>query len=156
MWLAWFLPRSKGTYSWGCTGAVWKFMSIHCFIDADHVGNHVTCRSQSGILIFVNRAPIIWYSKHQNTVETSTFGSEFVAMWITVELIESLWYKLQMFGVPIDGPINVYCDNEAVTKNAIYPESMLKKKHNSIAYHWVCESVVAGTIRVTKEMAKPT
>ena len=43
-----------------------------------------------GILIFVNRAPIIWYSKHQNTVETSTFGSEFVAMWIAVKLIKSL------------------------------------------------------------------
>ena len=59
-----------------------------------------------------------------------------------------------MFGIPIDGPTNVYCDNEVVTKNAIYPESTLKKKHNSIAYHRVHESVVAGTIRVTKEDGK--
>ena len=68
-------------------------------------------------------------------VETSTFGSEFVAMCIAVELIESLWYKLRMFGIPIDGPMNVYCDNEVVTKNVIYPESTLKNKHNSIACH---------------------
>ena len=129
-------------------------MSIHCFVDADHAGNLITHCSQSGILIFVNRAPIIWYSKHQNTVETSTFGSEFVAMRIAVELIKSLRYKLRMFSKPIDRPTNVYCDKDAVTKNAIYPESTLKKKHNSIAYHRVRESVVAGTIRVTKEDGK--
>jgi hypothetical protein len=129
-------------------------VSTHCFVDADHVGNIVTRRSQSSILLFVNRAPIIWYSKRQSTVETSTFGSEFVALHIAVELIESLQYKLCMFGIPIDGSTNVYCDNEAATKNAIYPESTLKKKHNSIAYHRAREAVAAGTIRVTKEDGK--
>ena len=76
-------------------------------------------------------------------------------MKIAVELIESLQYKLQMFGIPIEGPTNVFCDNEAVTKNAIHPESTLKKtKHNSIAYHRTREAVAAGTIRVTKEDGK--
>ena len=102
----------------------------------------------------MNRAPIIWYSKRQNTVETSTFGSEFVALKISVELIEALRYKLRMFGIPIDGPTNVVCDNEAVTKNTIHPESTLKKKHNAIAYHRAREAVAAGTIRVTKEDGK--
>jgi hypothetical protein len=88
-------------------------------------------------------------------VETSTFGSEFVAMRIAVELIEALRYKLRMFGIPIDGPTNVYCDkNEAVTKNARLPESTLTKKHNSIAYHRTREAVAAETIRVTKEDGK--
>ena len=129
-------------------------VTTHCFVDADHAGNRVTRRSQTGILIFVNRSPIIWYSKRQNTVETSTFGSEFVAMRIAVELIEALRYKLRMFGVPIAGPTNVFCDNEAVTKNTLFPESTLKKKHNSIAYHRSREAVAAGTIRVAKEDGK--
>jgi len=55
-------------------------VDITCFVDADHAGNLVTRRSQTGILIFVNKAPIVWYSKRQNTVESSTFGSEFVAL----------------------------------------------------------------------------
>ena len=131
-----------------------NIVSTHCFVDADHAGNRVTRRSQSGILLFVCRAVVLWFSKRQNTVETSTFGSEFVAMRIAVELIEALRYKLRMFGVPIDGPTNVFCDNEAVTKNAIYPESTLKKKHNAIAYHRTREAVAAGTIRVTKEDGK--
>ena len=125
--------------------------STHCFVDADHAGNCVTRCSQTGILLFLNRAPIIWYSKRQNTVETSTFGSEFVAMRIAVELIEALRYKLRMFGIPLDGPTNVFCDNEAVTKNATIPESTLKKKHNSIAYHRAREAVAAETIQVAKE-----
>ncbi len=131
-----------------------NFVSTHCFVDADHAGNRVTRRSQSGILLFINRAPVIWYRKRQNTVETSTFGSEFVAMRIAVELVESLRSKLRMFGVPIEGPTNVFCDNEAVTKNAIFPESTLKKKHNAIVYHRTREAVAAGTIRVTKEDGK--
>jgi hypothetical protein len=131
-----------------------NIVSTHCFVDADHAGNRITRRSQTGILIFCNRAPILWYSKRQNTVETSTFGSEFVAMRIAVELIEGLRYKLRMFGIPIDCPTNVFCDNEAVTKNVTLPESTLKKKHNAIAYHRSREAVAAGTIRVAKEDGK--
>ena len=68
--------------------------------------------------------------------------------------MEALRYQLRMFGISIEGPTNVFCDNEAVTKNTIFPESTLKKKHNSIAYHRSREAVAAGTIRVTKEDGK--
>jgi hypothetical protein len=124
---------------------------MNAFVDADHAGDRLTRRSHTGIIIFINKAPIIWFSKRQNTVETSTFGSEFVAMKICTEMIEGLRYKLRMFGIPIDGPTNVFCDNEAVVKNASVPESTLKKKHNAIAYHRVREAIAAGTIRISKE-----
>ena len=89
-------------------------VSTHCFVDSDHAANTVTRRSQTGLLLFVNRAPVMWFSKRQNTVETSTFRSEFIAMKTAVEDIEALCYKLRMFGIPIEGPTNVFCDNEAV------------------------------------------
>ena len=85
-------------------------VSTHCFVDASHAGNTVNRRSQMGILIFINKAPIMWLSKRTNTVEVSTFGSETVALRNAVECIESLRYKLRMFGVPLEGPTNVYCD----------------------------------------------
>jgi len=91
-----------------------KAITISCFVDADHAGNLVTRRSHTGILIFCNRDPILWFSKRQNTAETSMFGSEFNAAKIAVELIEGLCYKLWMFGIPLDGPANVYCDNNSV------------------------------------------
>lgn len=129
-------------------------MSLHVFVDSDHAGNRMTRRSQTGILIFLNKAPIVWYSKRQNTVETSTFGSEFVAMKTAVELIQGLRFKLRSFGIPIDGPTDVFCDNEAVTKNARSPESTLTKKHNAVAYHRTREAVAMKMIRVAKEGTK--
>lgn len=68
--------------------------------------------SQTGILLYYNSAPTTLFSKRQNTVESSTFGSEFVALRVASEMILSVRYKLRMFSIPIDGPANVFCDNE--------------------------------------------
>jgi len=53
-----------------------------------------------------------------------------------------------MLGVPIDNSTIVFCDNEAVVQNATRPESTLKKKHVSIAYHWCREAQAAGYVRI--------
>ena len=119
-------------------------VEINCFVDSDHAGDKITRRSQTGILLYLNSAPIIWYSKRQTTVESSTFGSEFVALRVASELIISLRYKLRMFGIRIIGPATVFCDNESVYKNATFAESTLKKKHNSICFHRVRECVAAA------------
>ena len=50
----------------------------------------------------------------------------------------------------IDGSASIFCDNMSVVMNTTRPESTLKKKHNAIAYHRVCEAVAAGIIRITK------
>jgi hypothetical protein len=43
------------------------------FVDASHVANKKTRKSHTGYLLFINRAPIFWYSKRQQTIEASTF-----------------------------------------------------------------------------------
>ncbi len=126
-------------------------MSIHCFVDASHASEKVTRRSQTCVLISVNRVPIIFYSKRQNSVETSTFGSEFTACKQAVEMIKGLRYKLRMFGVPLEEPASMYCDNEAVYKNISIPSSVLSKKMHSISYHYCREAVADGTCRIAKE-----
>ena len=40
-----------------------KSVNITVFVDADHAGIRVTRRSHTGIIIMLNLAPIIWYSK---------------------------------------------------------------------------------------------
>jgi hypothetical protein len=59
-----------------------------------------------------------------------------------------------MFGIPIDGPSNVFCDNKSVVMNSTIPMSFLSKKHNSIAYHQVRESVAANVTRIAKVHTK--
>ena len=76
---------------------------ISAFADTDHAVKFVTRRFHTGIIIFVQNDPIIWFLKRQNTVEAATFESEFVALRICKELIVVLGYKLRMFGIPIEG-----------------------------------------------------
>jgi hypothetical protein len=96
-------------------------MTTHCFVDANHAGDTETRRSQTGMLLFCNRAPTAWFSKRQNSVEASTFGSEFTAMKNAVEMTEAMRHKLRMFGVPIEGPTNIFCDNGASAGTRLNP-----------------------------------
>jgi hypothetical protein len=129
-------------------------VTISAFVDANPARNKVTRHLDTGIIIYVQNAPILLYSKRQNTVEAATFGSEMVALWICKELIVAIHYKLRMFGVEIDGPANEFCDNCGVVKNVSILESTLMKKHNAINYHAMREAVVAGILRVGKEDGK--
>ena len=57
-------------------------VEITMFIDASHIGNLVNRISLTGIIMFINMAPITWYIKWQATVEASTFGSESVTLHV--------------------------------------------------------------------------
>ena len=46
-----------------------------------------------------------------------------------------------MMGIPCDGYSYVYGDNQSVLKNGSIPDSVLKKKPNSIAYNFDREGV---------------
>ena len=127
-------------------------VQMNVFVDANHAGNRVTRRSHTGILLYLNSTPIMWYNKAQSTVESSTFGS--VAMRIAVDLIESVRYKLRMFGVPLQGTANIFCYNKSVVTNSTVPTSTLKKKHDSIAYHRIREAVAAFLICIAKVQSK--
>ena len=123
-------------------------VSTIAYVDASHAANKVTRRSHTGFIIFINRSPIIWYSKRQNTVEASTFSSEFIAAKCCIEYITALRFKLRMFGVPLDGATKMFCDNESVVKNSSFISSTLNKKHSSIAYHTVRWAVAASIVVV--------
>ena len=110
-----------------------------CYVDSGHAGDVVTRRSRTGVIIFVMRSPIVVYSKKQGSIEASSFGSELTAMKTATELIEGLRCKLRMMGVPLDGPTHTMADNMSVVYNCSCPESQLKKKSLSIAYHYVRE-----------------
>jgi hypothetical protein len=114
------------------------------FVDSDHASEQFTRRSRTGFVIYLNMAPIVWLSKRHPTVESSVFGAEFVAMNNVIETCRGLRYKLRKMGVALSDPIYVYWDNMSVVHNTHQPESVLKKKSNSICYHAVRESAAMG------------
>lgn len=121
-----------------------KEVDLRLFVDADFAGDQLTRRSRTGFFVYLNSAPIAWLSKRQTTVETSVFGSEFVAMKQGVDTLRGIRYKLRMMGVPITGPTYIFGDNMSVIHNTQRPESTLKKKSNQVCFHAVRESVAMG------------
>ena len=53
-----------------------------------------------------------------------------------------------MMGIPCEEPTYVYCDNQSVLANTTAPDSQLKKKSNSVAYHFVREGCAADEWRI--------
>ena len=124
------------------------------FCDADHAGNAVTRRSHTGLLMFLNNAPVNSFSKAQATVKTFTFGSKGVVMRLKVNMIQALRHKLRMMGVEIDGSCEVHCDNKGLVNTVSAPESTSKKKHNAINWHRIREACAMNMIRVGEEDTK--
>ena len=126
---------------------VTKEVQMTVYADSNHGNCLVTQRSTTGIILCVNKTPVFTYSKRQNTVETATYGAEFVAGRIAVEKIMEYRYKLRMMGIKITQPSVLLIDNQSVLCNTTLPSSTLKKKHNAIAYHKVREAVAAGIVK---------
>jgi hypothetical protein len=97
-------------------------------------------------LYLVNQTPVAWFSKRQKTVETATYGSEFVAAKIATEQIMDLWYTIQMMGVLLGGKAYMFGDNQSVITSGTIRHSSLNKRHNDLAYHCVCEAIASDVI----------
>ena len=60
------------------------------FVDTIHWDNNKNHSSQTGFVLFVCRAPIIWYSKKRQMVESSVLLSEFISMKLCTLVIKAL------------------------------------------------------------------
>jgi hypothetical protein len=78
-----------------------KYVTLSHYFDANLYHDMVTGRSVTAILHFLNQTPMDWYLKKQATVETATFGSEFIAAMTTINQIIDLQMTLCYLGVPI-------------------------------------------------------
>ena len=92
-------------------------VDLRMFVDSDHAGDKLTHCSRTGFIIYLNSSPIVWYLKKQATIETSVFGTKFMAMKQGVEALRGLCYKLCMMGIEISGPSYIYGDNMSVIHN---------------------------------------
>lgn len=123
-----------------------KLCTLTCYVDADHARDQLTRRSVTGIILLLNNTPIQWISKRQNTVETSTYGSELVASRIAIEHIIAMRYCLRMLGVQLEDSSMMVGDNMAVILNTTITSSAIKKKHQACNYHRLRESIAAGLL----------
>ena len=59
------------------------------------------------------------------------------------DYIRGFRYKLRMFGIPVEEPSYMYGDNKSEIAVSTRPESTLKKKAHSIAFHFIREVCAA-------------
>jgi hypothetical protein len=106
----------------------------------------MTGRSVSAVLHFFNQTPIEWFSKKQATVETATYGSEFVAAKLAIQQIIRLCTYLRYLGVAVKGSSRLFGDNGSVVTGGSVPHSPLKKRHHALSYHYTREAVVSKVV----------
>jgi hypothetical protein len=124
-----------------------KPVVMSTFVDANLYHDLVTGRSVTGILHLFNKTLIDWYSKKQATVETATYGSEFVAARTAMEQIIDLRTELRYLGVEVKGSTMMFGDNESVVNSSSIPHARLHKRHNALSFHRVREGIAAGIAR---------
>ena len=123
-----------------------NLVTLTHYVDANLYHDCLTGRSVTGILHFINATPIDWYSKRQATVETATYGSEFVAARTCVEQVIDLRNTLRYLGVPIRGMSWMFGDNESVVNSSAQPHAKLHKRHTALSFHRVREAIAAGIV----------
>jgi hypothetical protein len=123
-----------------------KRIILTSYVDANLYHDHVTGRSVTGVLHFLNQTPIEWFAKKQPTVETATYGSEFVAAKTAVQQLLGMRYTLRYLGVPIDTPTYLFGDNGSVVTSGSLPDSPLRKRHHALAYHYTREAIASGAV----------
>ena len=104
-------------------------------MDANLFHDLISGKAVTGTLHFANKSIIDYTTKLQSTVETATFGSEYVAARTCMEQIIDIRNTFRYLGVPIETPTIIIGDNESVVNTATITYSKLNKRHNALAYH---------------------
>ena len=123
-----------------------KRVVLTSYKDANLYHDLATGKSVTGALHFINQTPVAWFSKKQETVETATYGSEFVAARTAIQQIMALRLNLRYLGVPIHGATQLFGDNKSVVTSGSIPHSRLTKRHHGLSYHFTREAVASDMI----------
>ena len=123
-----------------------KTVTTTHYVDANLYHDMLTGRSITAILHFINGMPIDAYTRKQATVETATYGSEFIAAQTCVEQIINLRNTLRYLGVPVRSTSYMFGDNESVVNSSTIPHSKLHKRHTALSFHRVREAIASKFI----------
>ena len=119
------------------------FITLTHYQDANLYHDIITGCSITGILHFMNKMPIDWYSEKQATVETATYRSEFISARTCINQIVDLRLTLRYLGVPIRDMSYMFGDNKTVIDSLTQPHARLHKRHNALSFHRVREAIAS-------------
>ena len=80
--------------------------------DASHRGDHMSSRSQTGVVLCLNGVHVMWRSNRQPVTSLSPAESEIYALSVGVRDARLLGWVLEEFGVEVRWPLKIWCDSE--------------------------------------------
>lgn len=115
-------------------------------MDADWAGCLATRRSTTGYVYQINNTAVVWSSKRQQTVASSTVEAEYVA--VSEAIREALWLRnlLTEIGVKQSAPAVINCDNKGAIRLALNPGTHQRTKHIDIKHHLIRELIEENVV----------
>jgi len=136
----------SGTSDLGLTFAPSGSAQLTGYCDADYAGELDGRRSCTGYAFLLHGGPISWKSQLQKTVAQSTAESEYMAAASAVK--EAVWLRtlLEDLDIPVDGPVQMYTDNQACLSFLKDHMTSPRAKHIDIRYHAARQKVEEGVV----------
>ena len=138
----------KGTKSLGIKLGGRSNMDLRAYSDAAFADDLLTRASTGGHVIFLAGSPILWQSKRQSLVTTSTTEAEFINLTPTAR--DLLWIKAtcQDFGIPVDLPIVLFTDSQNARLTVLNPINQARTRYIDLRYKWVIQRTDRGDFEV--------
>jgi hypothetical protein len=114
------------------------------YVDANLYHDWLNGRSVTGIITLVNQTPLEWILKKQATVETATYGSEFIATRHATEKSIEDRNLFRYLSVPTMSKDYMFGDNESVVNSSTRIDAKLHMRFNALVFHKVREAIAAG------------
>ena len=140
--------------------------SVDCYVDADFAGlygyeddqNPISAKSRTGYVLLLADCPLLWVSKMQTMVASSTMEAEYIALsqsmrdLIPIRRLAKLACDIILGENKYEGRMfsKVFEDNNGALQLARAPRMTPRTKHYGIKYHFFREYVSRGDIKLFK------
>src|SRR5262249_17029316 len=101
-------------------------------------------------LFILGGAAVSWGSKKQGCVARYTQEAEYIAC--SMATTHAVWIRRFLTDIDlglVEGPIEMYCDNQAAISLIYSVANNSKGKHIEVQYHYIRDIVEKGEIKVT-------
>ena len=159
--ICWYL---KGTMHQGIINTPTSTFSVDCYCDSDFVGlfgheqshDPICAKSCTGYVITLSGCPLLWVYKLQTTIALSTMEAEYQALSSSChdliplcQIIEEASKALHVSqNFSVTSYSTIYEDKSSCLSQANLLKMTPCTKHIAVVYHWFCEYIVSGILRI--------
>jgi hypothetical protein len=138
----------KGTLDFGLSYNGDHDFNMSGYTDSDWAGSVLDRKSTSGCCFSMGSAMILWQSRKQSSIALSMIEAEYIdACSVSCETIWLRKLLTGLFNLEMEATV-ILCDKQSCIKMTENPVFHDKSKHIEIRYHYICDMVQRGSIKL--------